>query len=293
MSAREPRAAAWPTYEAWLAGGQRLRLPRLGHEVFVRLDGAEDAPRLTLLHGFPSSSHDWSMVLPALAAERRVLSLDFLGFGDSDKPPGHRYSLLEQADLVQEVWELVGFPADGELVAHDYGVSVAQELLARGVRPRRVAWLNGGLYPDLHRPTEAQRALAGADGASLSASLTPDLLAQGLRGVLSRAVDDRVLADLAAAAARRDGLRNAHLLLGYMAERRAHAARWVGALESAPAPYAFIWGMSDPVSGAHMLAHVRERLPHASFTILDDVGHYPQLETPEQVAPALAAFLSS
>lgn len=291
MSATALDPEQWPAYEQWLDGGRRIALPRLGREAFIRSDGPADAPPLTLLHGFPSSSHDWAAVLPALASEHRVLSLDFLGYGDSDKPHEHRYSLLEQADLVQELWELLELPSDGALVAHDYGVSVAQELLARGVVPRKLAWLNGGLYPDLHRPTAAQQALAGPDGAQLAATLTPELLAGALRGLLAREVPDGVLADLAAAAARREGLRNTHLLLGYMQERQVHMQRWVDALESTPAPYAFVWGMRDPVSGAHMLERIRERLPRASYTILEDVGHYPQVEAPELVAPALLAFL--
>lgn len=139
---------SWPPYDGWLAGGERLALPRLARTVFTRVDGVADGPPVTL-------------------------TLDLLGFGDSDKPPGHRYSLFEQADLVEEVWELLGVQG-GALVAHDYGVTVAQELLARGARLDRVAFLNGGLYPDLHRPTDVQQALLSPGGAKLAAALTPE-----------------------------------------------------------------------------------------------------------------------
>lgn len=282
----------WMTYEQWLAGGSRIALTRLGHEVFVREEGPREAPTITVLHGFPTSSHDFAPVLPVLAREHRVLLFDFLGFGDSDKPPGHPYSVLEQADLVQELWALRGVEG-GLLLAHDYGVSVAQELLARGFPARGVAWMNGGLYPELHRPTDGQRALAGPDGEALAAMLTPDVLAQGLRGVLAREVPDEVLGELAAAMASRGGLVNLHLLLGYIREREEHGPRWVEALERFDGPSAFVWGMADPVSGAHMLARVRERLPRAPVTMLEDVGHYPQIEAPGEVAPALAAFLAA
>lgn len=285
--------SGWTSYEEWLAGGSRVALPRLGRSVFHRLDGPAEGAALTLLHGFPTSSHDWCAVLPALAQHRRVLSLDFLGFGDSDKPHPHRYSLLEQADLVEELWELTGVDPQGALVAHDYGVSVAQELLARGLRPERLALLNGGIYPDLHRATEGQLLLAGPDGEALSASLTPDVVPVALREVLGRPLAEEVSADLAAAVARREGLRNMHRLLSYLDERRTNEERWVAALEQAPCPLAFIWGMLDPVSGEHMLARVRERLPSARIVALEDVGHYPQLEAPQEVAQALADFLAA
>ncbi|MEU5879017.1 alpha/beta hydrolase [Spirillospora sp. NPDC047279] len=290
MTARPPVAGGWPPYAEWLAGGRRLG--SAGREVFVRVDGPADGAPVTLLHGFPSSSHDWAPVLPALTARHRVLSLDFLGFGDSDKPAGHRYDLFEQADLVEEAWRAVEFPAGGALVAHDYGVTVAQELLARGVPLERVAWLNGGVYPDLHRPVPAQEALAGPGGAELAAVLTPDMLADALRPLLHRPVPDEIVNDLANAAARRDGLRNAHLLIGYMEQRRENADRWVSAFEGSGLPYGFVWGMRDPVSGGHVMQRLQERFPDASITPLQDVGHYPQVEAPEETAIALATFLT-
>ncbi len=76
----------------------------------------------------------------------------------------HRYSLLEQADLVEALWRQLGI-ASTRIVAHDYAVSVAQELLARradgdlAVELEGLHLLNGGVYPDLHRPQPLQVAL--------------------------------------------------------------------------------------------------------------------------------------
>ncbi|WP_123665185.1 alpha/beta fold hydrolase [Actinocorallia herbida] len=89
-----------------------------------------------------------------------------------------------------------------------------------------------------------------------------------------------------------EGLRNLHLLLGYIRERQEHKDRWVTAFEESSAPYAFIWGRRDPVSGDHILQHLAARLPKAAFTPLDDVGHYPQVEAPDETATALTGFLS-
>ena len=72
-----------------------------GLRVFVLDTGPvtrEDA--LVLLHGFPSSSLDFHRILPRLAEGRRVVLLDFPGFGYSDKPTAYGYSLMEQADVV-------------------------------------------------------------------------------------------------------------------------------------------------------------------------------------------------
>ena len=59
------------------------------------------------------------------------------------------------------------------------------------------------------------------------------------------------------------------------------------ALEQTDVPLRFIWGMLDPVSGAHMAERIRQRLPAAPFVALDDVGHWPMLEAPGRVAAAI------
>jgi pimeloyl-ACP methyl ester carboxylesterase len=72
-----------------------------------------------------------------------------------------------------------------------------------------------------------------------------------------------------------------------MSDRVLHAERWVTALETTDVPLAFVWGMLDPVSGAHIAERIRARMPDAPFTALDDVGHWPPLEAPQRVAAAL------
>lgn len=88
-----------PNVREWRDGGRWL--PTAGGNVFVR-SAAGDDPTILLLHGFPSSSYDFRSVIARLD-RRSWLTLDFLGFGLSDKPRRHNYSLLEQADIVQQV----------------------------------------------------------------------------------------------------------------------------------------------------------------------------------------------
>ncbi len=120
-----------PSVEEWRDGG-RLVTTNVG-SVFVR-SGKGDGPTVLLLHAYPSSSFDYRAVVPQLAG-RAWVTLDFLGFGLSDKPRPHRYSLSEQADLVQQVVaETTTDPV--VLIAHDMGTSVATELLARDLDGR-------------------------------------------------------------------------------------------------------------------------------------------------------------
>jgi pimeloyl-ACP methyl ester carboxylesterase len=77
-------------------------------------------------------------------------------------------------------------------------------------------------------------------------------------------------------------------LLGYMAERREHERRWVGALIDADLPKRFIWGPEDPVSGAHVVHELQARLPGARIEVLAGVGHARQAERERE--PALRSI---
>jgi pimeloyl-ACP methyl ester carboxylesterase len=88
-----------PTVREWRDGNRWP--PMASGNVFVR-SGSGAGPTVLLLHGFPSSSYDFQSVIARLG-QRSWLTVDFLGFGLSDKPHRHHYGLLEQADIVQQV----------------------------------------------------------------------------------------------------------------------------------------------------------------------------------------------
>ncbi len=277
---------------AWWEAGRRERIAVADQERSIFVGRMGSGPSLTLLHGFPSSSHDWAKIAPALSAAHSLLMPDLLGFGASDKPADHDYSIYEQADLVEQLWAGQGIERTS-VIAHDYSVTVTQELLARraeaslSVELEAVCLLNGGLYPDLHRPEPVQVALADPEqGPKLSAALTEELWGQALSPTFAPGFDARAdSADLWIAATQ--GGVVLHRLIAYMEERRENEARWVGALEDTDVPLSFVWGMLDPISGAHVAERIRERLPRAPLLALEDVGHWPQLEAPERVLPAL------
>lgn len=284
--------------EDWFAGGERVQAG--AHRLFARTEGDGGAPWVTLLHGFPTSSWDWAPVAPRLTgAGRRLLLFDFLGFGDSDKPRDHDYSIHEQADLTESLWRHFGVTRTA-LVVHDYGVSVGQELLARHaggtleVEIERIAFLNGGLYPDLHRPLLVQKLLLHPrTGPLLAARMDERALRRGLRRVFApdHPPSDAELHQHWLGIERHGGHRIHHRLIRYIDDRRRHAARWTGALERTGVPRTFVWGMLDPISGAHMAERIAQRVPAGELHALADAGHYPQLEAPLRTGLLLSRFL--
>jgi pimeloyl-ACP methyl ester carboxylesterase len=249
----------------WWSGGELVPLELSGTEqgVFVRREGS--GPSMTLLHGFPSSSHDWAKIAPALAERYALTMPDLLGFGASSKPREHRYSLIEQADLVEALWGREGIEST-VLVAHDYSVSVAQELLTRraagalAVDLRALHFMNGGLYPDLHRPQPAQVALLDPEhGAQISAAMNGELFMAGLAPTFPEGYDSAAdAAGIWQSFHLHNGQENTHLLIRYIEDRRENAERWTQVLETTDVPLTFVLGDARPgLRRAHGRAHPR------------------------------------
>jgi len=280
--------------QQWWSSGERVavRVGGADRAIFVRRMGS--GPSMTMLHAFLSSSYDWARVAPTLAQQYALLLPDFLGFGASEKPAEHSYSLHEQADLIEALWALDGITAT-VVVAHDYAVSVTQELLARRAEGKlsvdlaAVHLLNGGVYPHLYRPQPTSMMLLDPErGPKLAATLTQELFALAVKPTFAGGFDpSEDSADIWHAATRDGGREVATRLATYINDRAAQSERWVTALEQTDVPVSFVWGMLDPVAGADMADEIRERLPSAPFVALDDVAHWPALEAFEQVVAAL------
>lgn len=84
----------------WIDENEHLTTSR-GHRVAYRSRGS--GPAVLLLHGFPTWSIDWVDVASDLEPDHQVVTLDFLGYGLSDKPDPYDYSVDESADTVEEV----------------------------------------------------------------------------------------------------------------------------------------------------------------------------------------------
>jgi pimeloyl-ACP methyl ester carboxylesterase len=288
---------------AWREGGERYVHVRdgRGHSIFFRRGGhGGDGDTLLCIHGFPTSSFDWQPLWEQLCARfALVVAPDLIGLGWSDKPARYDYAVVDQAEVVSGLLRSLGV-ARTHVLAHDYGDSVAQELLARqaecGVALASVCFLNGGLFPEMHRPLLAQRLLATPIlGPLVARRIGRRRFGAGLRRVFgARTRPSRELTDaLWSIAHHEQGERRFPQLLGYMKERRIHRARWVGAITQASVPLRLIDGSADPVSGAHLAVRYRELVPQADCVELAGIGHYPQLEATDAVAKAYFDFLDA
>lgn len=293
------------TPERWRSAGEMAE--HGGHRFFYRDEGAA-SDALALLHGFPTASWDWHRVWPRLRGRFRLIAPDFLGFGFSSKPRRGRYSIMEQASLVETLLRNLGI-SEVSLLVHDYGGTVAQELLARAEereagaeepeardasvpRIRSICFLNGGLFPEAQRPRLIQRLLLTPLGPLLARLYTERAFARSFGPIFGPRTrpTERELADYWSLVTHGGGRRVVHRLARYLREREAHRERWVGAMRRTRIPLRLIDGTADPVSGMSVVRRYRELVPDADLVLLDGIGHYPQMEDPESVAREYLAF---
>lgn len=265
------------------------------HSIFFRDQGKGDV--LLCIHGFPTASYDWQRMWPSLTKHFRVISLDLLGFGFSSKPRRHAYSIMEQTDIIAALLASLNIQRV-HILAHDLGDSIAQECLARvetrsgiiSFDVQSICFLNGGLFPEAHRPRLIQTLLRGPLGPLLVHGLNENKFNQSFSAVFGSNTQPCAedLSDFWHLIALNNGHRLAHRLLQYIPERRKNRERWLKAMQQTRIPMRLIDGIDDPVSGRHLLERYRELIPDADAIELEGIGHYPQVEAPGAV---LAAFL--
>jgi pimeloyl-ACP methyl ester carboxylesterase len=282
--------------QAWRdAGADRTFRGRRIHVHRRRAPG----PLVVLLHGFPSSSYDWRRVLSARPAWN-ALAFDFLGFGLSEKPADHTYSLAWQADLTEQLVldEAGGGPAI--VAAHDMGTSVATELMARELAGEArmhigaALLFNGSILLDRASPTPGQKLLRTRLGPVFARLSNERSFTLQLRRVFppDHPLPDDEAADQWSLVAHDGGARIMHRLIHYMDERERLTERWHGAFRDWPHPLQLAWGMRDPVATTRVLDGLRS-LRDCPVTELADLGHYPQIDAPERIAAAIDATVSA
>lgn len=253
----------------------------------------DSKPTLLLIHGFPTSSWDWHKIWFDLSTHYDLIALDMLGFGFSDKPIDARYLIKDQADIQEALLQHLNIN-NYHILAHDYGDTVTQELLARNSHsnPRisSVIFLNGGLFPETHRPLFIQKLLISPMGFLLCHLMTKKKFKASLQSICNQPLNDDELKAFWQQIKFNNGHKVFNKLIRYMRERKIHRARWLQALKNGSIPMALINGSSDPISGSHMVARYRELIRHEHIYEIPEAGHYPQIETPQQVLEAILSF---
>jgi pimeloyl-ACP methyl ester carboxylesterase len=270
-----------------------------GTRVFYREAGRTAAPTIVLLHGFPSSSHMFRNLIPALQDRYHVIAPDYPGFGHSDAPDRtqFRYSFATLTDHVDAL--LTQLKIDRyALYVMDYGAPVGYRLALK--HPERVTALvvqNGNAYEEglreFWKPIKAYWASGSkADREVLRGGTTlAATREQYVEGVKDRArvdpsawLHDQALLD-------RPG--NVEIQLDLFYDYRTNVElypRIQAFFRDRQPPTLLVWGANDrifPAEGAR--AYLRD-LPRAELHLLDS-GHFALEDKGEEIARLMRDFL--
>jgi pimeloyl-ACP methyl ester carboxylesterase len=246
---------------------------------------------VVFIHGFPTSSHLWGDVVPLMAEGHRLVMLDLLGYGRSDRPSGRRVDLLAHAERVVQVLDQLGIER-ACLVGHGIGGGIAQSVAVRS--PARVSHLCliDSVAFDRWPTIEARLARASLP---VTQFLPPEALVAILRQDVLRGYADPARAahslDLYLRPfAGADG-RNA-LLAHARALTSGETTELSGQLGKIVAPTSIVWGESDRVMPVSIGRRLQKLIAGATLQVIPGVRHFSPEEAPRQVADAIEALLA-
>ncbi|NID04727.1 alpha/beta hydrolase [Luteibacter jiangsuensis] len=271
-----------------------------GFNVFYREAGPADAPKLLLLHGFPSSSHMFRDLIPLLADRFHIVAPDLPGFGLSDMPPREAfgYTFDHLADVIDRFTEVVGFDTFAVYV-FDYGAPTGFRIAAR--HPERITAIisqNGNAYEEglsegwnpirayWQDPSPANREVLRdmlkpettrwqyVHGVSDESRVSPDGIALD-NHYLARPGADEIQLDLFG-----DYKNNVAMYPAFQAYFRTHKPRFLA-----------VWGKNDPFFLPPGAEAFKRDIPDAEVRFFD-TGHFALETHAPDIAKVIGDFLS-
>ncbi|NTU67296.1 MAG: alpha/beta hydrolase [Chlorobiaceae bacterium] len=261
------------------------------------LEAGRQGPPMLLVHGISSSLDYFGPSIPLLAKSFRLLAIDLLGFGGSDKPKGKAWSLSLYADLIRGFIEKTGAGSDGPVLATGHSMG-GKYLLATAL---------------IHPGTFSKLVLSNTDGFITLPSFARALSLPGVRHILKPIVTRRDIAEkmLAAAVHRMDKVapdtyrRILEVALDHDAfetvmglnrnlmnldlKRTGLRAR----LKELDIPTLIIWGDRDRYMSPKYAQIALREIPGSRLVMIGDCGHSPMLEHPEEFTAAIREFVFS
>ena len=258
-------------------------------KVFV-IDEGDHLDTLVILHGYPTSSYDYYRVIPELSHYFRIVIHDHLGFGFSDKPDSLTYSLIDQADVALQLWSKLGLKRVS-ILAHDYGTSIAKEILARKnhnlipIKINKMYLCSSSMRLEhLHLKNIGKLLRDRKLGKYISR-----LTSYGYQKIKKNFKKDNInyqlhkdydIKDMWNQLDSTDGQKEVHFLSNFINERYTFWHRWTNALKETQIPIKIFWEKTDPVAIKEIAIVLATEKENKRLLWVENVKHYSILETP-------------
>ena len=284
------------TIEQWKEKGEFFLFK--GQRVFYRDEGQGEP--LVCIHGFPTSSWDWRLVWPLLTKKFRVIAIDMLGFGFSDKPPQYSYSVIDQADIHEALLAQLGI-TQYHLIAHDFGTLVSQELIGRSGKYRAsqaraisLFAMSGSIFPELSKPKLIQKLLISRVAPIVTKLFNENKFNKSFSSAFAEKnkPEEKILAYYWRLLCENNGDKLLHHLNFFLKDRQQHGLRWAQAWQSADIPIRYLAGDEDPMYGKETIAKLKILSLKKDIIALPEAGHFPHIESPKEVVKNILEFMT-
>ena len=268
------------------ATGQMVRVA--DRNLHVRMQGG--GPVVLLLHGIPTNGLLWRDVAPHLAGRARVLAVDLLGYGRSDRPAGQPVDVVAHAEYMVELLDELGIER-ATVVGHDIGGGIAQNLAVRyPERVERLGLVNSVCYDSWPIPEMKALKATAPVVEHLPPGLTTDAIKLWLRrGFVHKDRADDFLDLFLEPFSTPEGLdvfvEHARSLDSRSTEEIAPA------LSKLDIPVGIAWGRQDPFLKPKWAERLLADIPTAELSWIEDSSHFAPADAPDAVAAALERLL--
>lgn len=246
---------------------------------------------IVFIHGFPASGHLWSNVVPLAPAGHRVVVLDLLGFGRSDRPSGRGLAIADHARRMVEFLDALGIDR-ACIVGHDIGGGIAQLLTV--TNPDRVSrlCLVDSVAFDAWPAFDVKLARAAVP---LTRLMPPAVLLAAVRAGVLRGYTDRERGSHSVDLYLRpftspDGR---DVLLDHFGQLRSRDTAAVAeSLKGIAVPTAIVWGAGDVFLPVAIARRLHDTIPGSTLHVMSDAGHFLPEEAPRSLADILARLMN-
>ncbi len=264
-----------------------VKLDEYSINYYYRKGLGEEA--IVFLHGYPTSSLDYQNIWYLIPDKYSIVAHDHLGFGKSDKPLQYNYQLITQADYALKLYKVLGIKKV-HLVAHDYGTSVATEIIARDnsselkIDLLSVTLSNGSMLIDMARLRPIQHLLKNKITGPIVSRLTNSwVFHRNMKNLWfdKRLYDKDQMQEHWELLIAKNGRKVLPRITRYIDQRYAHYDKWIGALTNTHLPIHILWAENDLVAVVEMADRLKLITNSSTKTIIKNCGHFPMIEQPK------------
>lgn len=286
------------TLQSWHKTGKYFSFNNFN--IFYQYSDKPQAETLLLIHGYPTSSYDWSKIWDTLSEKYQLIAIDLLGLGFSDKPTPYTYSVQDHANQCIGLIEYLNL-GKVHLIGHDLGVGVIQELLDRQQQNnlhfsiQSAIFMNGSLFAEAYRPRLIQKLMASFLGHLIVPLISLPIFSNSMQAMFD--TDHQPSAEELKQWYEQlnfnQGKKSMVSLNQSIFDRFKHRDRLVNAMIHSTVPMLLINGKNDPNSGAHMAERYKALIPNPQVVELEACGHWTPWEQPNAVKEHIIRFLAT